>query len=245
MKSTTLSLLAASILLTLGLGSCGLKDAVTVPEPTNFLKSTGIDSARKDTRLPFDHSWRDPAVDMTQYKYIVVRPVSTDYLHSELWEESKSPLVKNKRTYQKRCAVLADYWNKSLAKSFSSPLCMFYKTTDTSRAGTLVLEIALTQVRFNQSILNKDGKTIYMDDIASVVTGPPNCAFESRTRDAATGKLISTASDFRWPVIQILGAEDTTLAKPNEGICDEWSQQLMQRSNQEIFPTVKRKWLSF
>jgi|GEM_PF-1337465 len=245
MRPTALPLLAASVLLALGLGSCGVEKAVTRAEPTKFLKSTGVDLSQKTARLPFEHSWRDPAVDMTKYKYIVVRPVTTAYLRSEQWEESKSPLDKNKRAYQKRCTALASHWNKSLAKSFASPLCMFYKTTDTSHPGTLVLEIALTEVRFNQSVPTTGNTSIPADGIISAVTGPPLCAFESRTRDAATGKLVTTASDRRGPGIKILSAEDTTLAKPNEAICDEWSEQLMQRSNQEIYPTVRRKWFSF
>jgi len=244
MTRAILPRLAASALLALGLGSCAVEKAVNRAEPTKFLKSTGVDPSQRSARLPFEHSWRDPAVDMTKYKYIVVRPVTTDYLRSEQWEESKSPLVKNKRAYQKRCATLASYWNKSLGKAFSSPLCMFYKTTDTSRPGTLVLEIALTEVRFNQSVPAAGGTPIPSNSIISAVTGPPHCAFESRTRDAATGKLVTTAADRRGPEIRILGAEETTLAKPNQAICDEWSQQLMQRSNQEIYPTVRRKWFS-
>ncbi|MEO5714456.1 MAG: DUF3313 family protein [Luteolibacter sp.] len=244
MRPITLPLLAASVLIALGLGSCGVEKSIVHAEPTKFLKSTGVDPSEKSTRLPFEHSWRDPAVDMTKYKYIVVRPVTTAYLRSEQWEESKSPLVKNKRAYQKRCAALASRWNKSLAKSFSSPLCMFYRTTDTSHPGTLVLEIALTEVRFSQSVPAAGSTPIPANGIISAVTGPPLCAFESRTRDAATGKLVTTAADRRGPEIKILGAEETTLAKPNEAICEEWSEQLMQRSNQEIYPTVKRKWFS-
>lgn len=244
MKPVTLPLLATSVLLALGLGSCGVEKSVTRAEPTKFLKSTGVDPSQRVSRLPFEHAWRDSAVDMTQYKYIVVRPVTTAYLRSEMWEESKSSLIKNKSAYQKRCTALATRWNKSLAKAFSSPLCMFYRATDTSHPGTLVLEIALTEVRFSQSIPAK-GTPMPGDDILSAVTGAPLCAFESRTRDAATGKLVTTASDRRGPDIKFFGVEDTTLAKPNEAICDQWSQQLMQRSNQEIYPNVRRNWFSF
>ncbi len=236
--------LAASVLLPLGLGSCGVEKSVTRAEPTKFLKSTGVDPTQKAARLPFEHSWRDPSADMAKYKYIVIRPVTTAYLRTEQWEGSKSPLIKNKLAYQKRCDALARYWNKSLNKSFSSPLCMFYQATDTSRPGTLVMEIALTEVRFSQAAPTSGPTPISADGIISAVTGPPLCAFESRTRDAATGKLVTTASDRRGPEIKMISGKNTGLAKPNEAICDEWSRQLMQRSNQEIYPTVKRNWLS-
>ncbi len=244
MRSATLPQLAASAFLAFGLASCGLEKSATRAEPTRFLKSTGVDVSQKNARLPFEHSWRDPSADMTKYKYIVVRPVTTAYLRSDQWEASKSPLVKSKSAYLKRCNALASHWNKSLSKSFSDPLCMFYKTTDTSRPGTLVLEIALTEVRFSQNSSVAGTPPVPGEGIVNAVTGPPLCAFESRTRDAATGKLVTTASDRRGPEIKIMGAESSTLAKPNEAICDEWSVQLMQRSNKEIFPTVKRKWFS-
>ena len=244
MKSAILPILAASIFFPLGLGSCGLEKSTTRAEPTRFLKSTGVDPSKKIARLPFEHGYRNPAVDMTKYKYIVLRPVTTAYLRSEQWEESKSPLIKSKRAYLKRCNALASYWDKSLSKAFSSPLCMFYKTPDTSRPGTLILEIALTEVRFNPSAVAKGSPTVPSGSIASAITGPPRCAFESRVRDAATGTLVTTASDRRGPEIKLIDAEPSKLAIPNESICDEWSQQLMQRSNQEIYPTVKRKWFS-
>ena len=242
MKSSFLSTLAASILLPLGLGSCGLEKSTTRAEPTRFLKSTGVDPSLKIARLPFEHGYRNPSVDMAKYKYIVVRPVTTAYLRSEQWEESKSPVIRNKRAYLKRCNALASHWDKSLSKAFSSPLCMFYKTTNTSAPGTLILEIALTEVRFNPSAPTKGSPTVPPGSIISAITGPPRCAFESRARDAATGKLITTASDRRGPEIVLIDTEPSKLAQPNEAICDEWSQQLMQRSNQEIYPTVKRKW---
>ena len=244
MRSATLPSLAASLLLACGLVSCGLEKATTRAEPTRFLKSTGVDATQTIARLPFEHAYRNPSVDATKYKYIVIRPVTTAYLRSDQWEESKSAAITNKRAYLKRCNALASRWNKSLNKAFSSPLCMYYKTTDTSHPGTLILEVALTEVRFSQNIPKAGTTPIPAEGIVSAVTGPPLCAFESRTRDAATGKLVTTAADRRGPEIKVIEQETKNLAKPNEAICEEWSEQLMQRSNKEIYPTVKRKWFS-
>lgn len=245
MKPAALPLLAVSVLLALGLGSCGVEQAVTRPEPTKFLKSTGTDMAQHSARLPFEHAWLNPKVDMTKYKNIVIRPVTTAYLRGEKWEESKSATIANKRAYLKRCNALARYWTKSLDKAFSSPLCMFYKTGSTSQPGTLILEVALTEVRFDRQIAVTNGPDISPGGVISAVTGPPSCAFESRTRDAATGQLVTTAADRRGPEIKVIPNEHQAFAKPNEDICDEWSQQLMQRSNTEIYTKVKRSWFSF
>ena len=245
MKPAALPLLAVSVLLALGLGSCGVEQAITRPEPTKFLKSTGTDITQHSARLPFVHSWLNPKVDMTRYKNIVIRPVTTAYLRGEKWEESKSATIPNKRAYLRKCTALARYWDKSLGKAFSSPLCMFYKTQNTSQPGTLILEVALTEVRFNQQATVTNGPDISPGGVISAVTGPPNCAFESRTRDAATGQLVTTAADRRGPEIKVIPNENQAFTKANEIICDEWSRQLMQRSNTEIYTKVKRSWFSF
>lgn len=244
MKLTNLPLLAAFLLFPLVLGSCGLERSSARGEPTKFLKSTGTDPSQKIARLPFDSSWRDPKVELSKYKYIVVRPVKLSYLRKDQWMESKSALISSERSYRKRCTALGDYWNKSLNKAFSDPLCAFYKTTDTSRPGTLVLELALTEVRFSQTIPEKGTSPYPAEGIVSAVAGGPLCAFEGRIRDAATGKLVATAADRRGPEIKIIDKPNTDIATPNKAICDEWSQQLMQAGNKEIYPTVKRKWFS-
>jgi hypothetical protein len=245
MKPATLARLTFPILTALGLGSCGVKPAITRTEPTKFLASTGTDMTQRVQRLPFEHSWRDPKVDITKYKNIVVRPVTTSFLRTANWEDSKSAFIPNKRTYLKRTAALARYWNKSLNKSFSSPVCMFYKTTDSGRSDTLILEIALTEVRFDSAAPAIDGKpAVPAGTLTSVVTGLPYCAFEARVRDAATGKLVSTAADRRGPEITVIDSDKTSFTRPNEKICDEWSDQLMKSSNIELFPKVHRSWFS-
>ncbi|MES2440680.1 MAG: DUF3313 family protein [Verrucomicrobiota bacterium] len=245
MKPATAARLAFSALIALGLGSCGVDPVTTRTEPTKFLKSTGTDMTQRVQRLPFEHSWRDPKVDITKYKNIVVRPVTTSFLDTAKWEDSKSGFIPTKRAYVKRCAALARYWNKSLNKSFSSPICMYYKTTDSGQANTLILEIALTEVRFDRALPTAAGQPpVPAGSITSVVTGVPVCAFEARVRDAATGRLVSTAADRRGPELTVIDSDKNSFTRPNEKICDEWSDQLMKSSNIELFPKVRRSWFS-
>jgi hypothetical protein len=88
---------AASGLAAIALCSCGLEQSGTRPEPTRFLKSTGVNRSQRLARLPFEHASRAPAVDMTQSKHIVVRMVTPGFLGTEQWENSKSALIPNKR----------------------------------------------------------------------------------------------------------------------------------------------------
>ncbi len=244
MKFVPIAPFSASVLIALIFTGCGLEEAARTPESTRFLTSTGVDTRSKIERLPFEHAWRDPKMKISDYKYIVVRPVTTAFLKKDQWEQSKSAFVPNEKTYAKRCNELARYFTKSLNTAFSDPICVFYKTTDTSRPGTLVLEVALTEVRFNsEATVVPDGPPD--GNVTGLLTGLPICSFEARVTDAATGAIVTTASDRRVPEIKVIDPEKSAGAKPNERICDEWSKQLMESANVEIFPTVKRSWFSF
>jgi hypothetical protein len=180
----------AGVSLCLGLASCSVEKASRAATPTAFLTNSGADRSGSLSRLPFAQAWRAPSADVSQYKHIVIRPVSTAYLP--------------RQTDRKLSGRLARKFHASLRREFSSPLCGFYLTESAAKPGTVILEAALTET----------------GDAGFV-------AFEARVRDAATGKIIATVADRR----------ETRTA---EEICDEWSRQLMEATNKELFPRVKR-----
>jgi hypothetical protein len=180
----------AVVSLCLGLVSCSVEKASRAATPTAFLTDSGADRSGSLSRLPFAQAWRAPSADVSQYKHIVIRPVSTAYLP--------------RQTDRKLSGRLARKFHASLRREFSSPLCGFYLTESAAKPGTVILEAALTET----------------GDAGFV-------AFEARVRDAATGKIIATVADRR----------ETRTA---EEICDEWSRQLMEATNKELFPRVKR-----
>jgi hypothetical protein len=210
----------------LALASCGIHHAVAPAKPTAFLTSTGTDTSVRISRLPFEHSWRDPDINITDYKNIVVRPVTVKYLHADEWERSKSADIPDQKAFEKRAATLARHFTKQLNIAFTDPICIFYKTTSTSKPETLILEVALTDAHFP-------------DTAASPLTKIPVCGFEARVLDAKTGKLVSTVSDRRGPDFHLSG-EDSHITY-NEEICSIWARQLMEASNKEIFAKVRRK----
>jgi hypothetical protein len=222
MNPAMLSFRLAAALFGFALTGCTVGKIATPAPVSPFLTATGADTSGRIARLPFDHSWRSPKAEAGNYKNIVVRPVSIHWLRKEQWGESESPLVPDRKRYLKQCDVLARYWTKSLRKAFSSPVCSYYITDDTSKPGTLILEVALTEVNFGRP-----------------PAGLGSMAFEARVKDAATGKYAATAADRRATVSKIAGFNEKTLTKANQEIIDEWSQQLMEVSNKELFPTVK------
>lgn len=205
------------------LTACGIGHAITPAEPTSFLVSTGTDTSKRLDRLPFEHSWIAPGV--LSYKNIVIRPVTTRYLHADEWERSKSVAIPTKAAFVKRTQSLAGSFTRDLNTSFTDPICIFYKTTNTSKPDTLILEVALTDAHFPDP------------------TGPPLieipvCGFEARVRDSKTGKLIATIADRRGPDLHL--GEETHITDTKE-ICKIWARQLMESFNKEIFANVRRQ----
>jgi hypothetical protein len=214
-------------LLGLGLAGCTVQKIAT-PAPTSaFLAVTHAETNGRIPRLPFDHSWKASKIDASHYKHIVVRPVSNSWLRKEQWGDSVSEYVPDRRHYLKQCGLLARFWTRSLRKAFSSPLCSYYISDSTSQPGTLILEVALTEVNFGRP-----------------PAGVGTMAFEARVKDADTGKYISTAADRRATISKIVDFNQLTLTKANEEILDQWSQQLMEASNKELFPRVGSSWTS-
>ncbi len=214
-----------AIAVCVALASCGLDQAVAPAKPTEFLVSTGTDTSEKIARLPFEHSWRDPGMDLSSYKNIIIRPVTVKYLRLENWERSKSAEIPDQRAFEKQARGLADYFTKRLNISFSDPICLFYKVSNPSKPDTLILEVALTDAHF--------------PDPAAKPLDVPVCAFEGKVTDARTGRLLVTVGDRRGPDLHI--SEDDTHLTDNREICAIWARQLMEASNKEIFSTVRRK----
>jgi hypothetical protein len=178
--------------LCLGLASCSVEKASRAATPTAFITHSGPDRSGRLSRLPFSQAWRSPTADVSQYKHIVIRPVSTAYLP--------------RQADSKKSGKLARKFHASLRREFSSPLCGFYLTDSAAKPGTVILETALTESGDSEFV-----------------------AFEARVRDADTGKVVATVADRR-----------ETRTRTSAAIADEWSRQLMEATNKELFPRVKR-----
>lgn len=213
----------------LALTSCGIDHAVLPAEPTEFLTSTGTDTKKRSSRLPFEHSWLTQDINVLDYKNIVVRPVTTRYLHTDEWERSKSAAIPDQKAFEQRAVQLARHFTKQLNIAFTDPICLFYKTSSTSTPDTLILEVALTDAHFP-------------DPATGSLTEIPVCGFEARVHDAKTGKLIATVSDRRGPDLHLQG--ESPHITDNKEICSIWARQLMEASNKEIFSSVRRKYIT-
>lgn len=227
----------------LALGGCAAQRSVIKAEPTSFLRATGTADSGKIARLPFERSWRKPSLNAANYTHIVIRPVSTAYLNKAQWSESASGFITSEQTFVNEAGKIARYWDASLSRAFSSPQNRFTRTGNVSKPGTLVVEIALTEVVFGRPAANAASYAVAGGGVATAMLFSPSVAFEARVTDGATGQLLATASDRRSSKVKLIDINKFTFTKSNKEICDEWSEQFMQAFNKEIFPTVKRSWV--
>lgn len=235
---------AAALLIPAALSSCATEKLVTNAQPTGFLTSTGTPMGGKNARLPFDRAWKDPHLDAAAYHHIVIRPVTISNLRVEQWQESASAVITTREKYIVQARELAGFWTQSLQKSFNSPENRLRPAAGPGQPGTLILEVALTEITFGHPGTYAASYAVPFGGVAESAMFAPTVAFEARVRDAATGRIIATAADRRGTRAKIVDFNRLTISRPNREICDEWSVQLMQAFNKELFPKVKRKLFS-
>jgi hypothetical protein len=232
--------LSLSTALIVVLSSCAAERMVTKATPTAFLTSTGHSGDAKSDRLPFERVWRAANLDTSRYSKIVLRPVTTHYLRTTNWKESASSFLTSEQAFTQHAGELAGYWNSSLRSAFKAQGNRFALTSNASQPGTLVVEIAITEVVFGHPEASVASLAVPGGSVAMAAVYSPSVAFEARVTDGATGQLIATASDRASTKIKLIGLDKFSVTKSNREICDEWSKEIMEAFNKEMFPTVKR-----
>lgn len=230
----------AAILLC-ALSGCATEKLVKDAKRSSFLASTGTPTTGKIARLPFDHAWKSPSLDAAKYSRLVIAPVTLSHLRIGQWKDSASAQITSEAKYLQTAEELAAYWNQSLNRSFHGPGGRLEITRNPALPGTLILEIALTEIVFGHPGTYAASYAVPFGGVAESAMFSPTVAFEARVRDAATGKIVATASDRRGTRLKIVDFNRLTITKPNKEICDEWSLQLMEAFNKEMFPKVKKK----
>lgn len=224
------------------LTGCAAKRAVSKAEPTAFLNSTGTAGAGKISRLPYERSWRNPSVKVSNYSRICFRPVTTAYLRAEMWQQSASPFITSKEDFILQAAGLAQTWNASLRNAFAVPENRFAVVNDATQPGTLVVEIAITEVVFGRPVANAASYAVSGGGVAYGALFSPSVAFEARVTDGATGQLVATVSDRRSTKIKLVDLSKFTYTQSNRQICEQWSGEFMKAFNVSLFPKVNRSY---
>lgn len=193
--------------------------------PSGFL---GADSARlrPNARLPFQKSWRNPAVDFSRYNTVVVLPMSLDHL-DPLDHGFDAASVRNfGNMHYTDCKRLAAYASLEFKKSITSTRTKqaFITRHVPKEAGTLLLETALVEAvpgRPSAQILN------FMIPFTALLNRPA-IGIEGRVRDAATGETLFAFADREVPEISLFDTRKFTYYAAQERDVDRWAVQIRQ-----------------
>ncbi len=218
-------------LLLLLVAGCG-----TPPAP----KAGFVDSSREISRpdLPFERVWVQEGVDWKKYKQINVAPVSTMYvMQTDSWK-SVSHYGRGKEDVDK----VAEYMQKAIIKAFKDDPNHRFTTVSSPAAGSLILEIALTQLTPNSPALKAAGMIPIYGWAAKAIDqmDPSTVAFEARLRDGATGDIIATFSDCRKQKATVVSVDSLTWCSYAYKIIDDWAGELVEIANKRPGQVVKK-----
>jgi hypothetical protein len=218
-----------------------LNRTITQAEPTAFLAATGAPSTGKIARLPFDHAWVKPGLDATVYGKVFLRPINLSHLNADAWEESMGIQLTSREAFLGNARDVARQWDRSLREAFQSPDSRLKVVDSPGGEGTLVLEIALTEIVFGRPETYVASMAVTGGGIAESAMLAPTTAFEASIRDGRTGELLATAADRRGTRIKVVDFNRLYIDKANSETCADWSLEIVRALNKQMFPVVKAK----
>jgi hypothetical protein len=189
---------------------------------------------KHDPTIPFDRFWRKPDVDWMSYDKIYVAEVNTDYmLRMTDWQKGE-----RKADIEKDVHTLAVYTRAAIIKAFRDDPRHRFQVIDspTKDMHVLVLEVALIQVVPSKVLLNALGYAPFfvgtgITVVRVIANDNSTAAFESRTRDAATGQIVMLAADREAQEFAIVDLRGLTWYSDAEEIVDNWSKEFVLIAN--------------
>ena len=232
-----LSVALVSLIL-LGFG-CRAKPA---PD-AGFLQQPALMKAEKD--IPYNRIYVNPKYSDKSYTEIYVAPVNTDYVMAEnVWEKATIANF-SESDVKKNIGMLAEYQRNAFIKACQKDPNKKFKVVDKPGPNTLILESAIVQLVPSKAELQAIGLvpffflgaiTTGVEMGASAAThsedqGKGVIAIEARTRDGATGELVSMFADREHPPTAVVDVKSLFWWEPAKPICDGWAKQFVELEN--------------
>jgi len=197
---------------------------------------------KHDPLIPFDKFWYKPDVDWNSYDKIYVADINTSYmLKMTDWQKGE-----RKGDIEKDVHTLAVYTRNSIMKAFREDPNHRFIVIDspTNDPHALVFEMALIEVVPSKVLLNVLGYApFYVGTAITLVRTMANdestAAFESRTRDAATGEIVMLAADREAQQYAPIDLRGLTWYSDAEGIIDDWSKQFVKIAERKPGEKIK------
>lgn len=211
------ALLFSSLLAVLVLSSCQ-----SSLKPSGYLGA--VDKVmKKDPKLPFSRSWKNPEADLASYTRVEVRPMRTEDLR-ELRGAARINVRNTSERVRRDAGTLAVLGTRELAKELGrSPNRKVSVTEQPSRgAGTMVVETNLVEVepgRPSMQLLNFFIPfTAFLNRHA--------IGFEGRMVDARSGKVLFAFSDLERAELSLFDVQRFSYYGVQRRELSRWARQL-------------------
>jgi hypothetical protein len=189
---------------------------------------------KPDPAVGFNKFWRKPGVDWKHYDKIYIAEVNTSYmLKMTDWQKGE-----RRADIERDVRALAGRARGSIVKAFREDPHHRFRVIDrpTNDAGTLVLEVALTEVVPSKVLLNALGYAPFyvgtgITLVRAIANDKSSVAFEARVRDAGTGDIVMLAADREAEQFAVIDVRGLTWYSDADGIVNDWSKQFVLLAN--------------
>ncbi|NTW35171.1 MAG: DUF3313 domain-containing protein [Syntrophobacteraceae bacterium] len=231
------SLLAAAVILNLGLAGCSSMKA----KPSEGAGFVPMEEMSKREDLPFNKVWVKAGVDWKSYQSIYVKEVNTDYLmQSDWWKKGM-----RKDDMDKDVRKVAQYMHDRFAEAFREDPQNRFAVVTSPEPGSLTLALALTElvpshpVMEALSIAAPYGSGVAVQAAAKESGAKATVAFEARIEDTSTGAVLAMAADREQGKVAPVNLRALTWYGEANVIIDEWADQFVQIANRRPGEVVK------
>ena len=239
-----LSILLVLISLAIAFSSCTAKRRNAELKPTAFLNAPGVDPSSKLENLPFLHSWVSAEMQGKVYSKIMVAPVVSSYVSTDNWKLSESVAIEDQETYANEVKALADFTTEKLTEALKDSSQKRYQVVTTASPGTLIIEMALTEVVFGNPIAAAGALAAPIPGTAVVLSAvtDPSVSYEVRLRDASSKKIIATAADRAFSTKRLVNFNKLTATSACRDIMGDATGLIVKVLKEGRLAKVSKRW---
>jgi len=180
----------------------------------------------------FHRAWCEPDVDWEAYRKILIPPANVEFLRKVTWWEDTTLADQ----CDERIRELAQFTRNEFVEAHRRNKHKYHlEVVDEADAGTVILEIALTEVVPTKAWLNA---VAYAGTMMTFAKGA--VAMEARLRDGGTGRVIAKFTDRRKGKRNLFGSvRDFTWYGHAKAIIREWAKLSVIITNAEADDVIE------
>ncbi|MEN6438638.1 MAG: DUF3313 domain-containing protein [Syntrophobacter sp.] len=220
-----------------GLSGCSSMKA----KPSQGVGFVPMEEMANRTDYPFNKAWVKSEVDWDKYKTIYIKEVNTDYLMEANWWQQNF----RRQDMEQDTRTIARSMQEKFKQAFKNDLKRLYRVVETPEPGSLILELALTELVPSNPVLEAAamagpyGSGMVVRVAAKESGAKATVAFEAKVVDTDTGTVLVMAADREQGKVAPVNLRALTWYGEADVILDEWAEQFVQVANKHPGDIVK------